>query len=598
MKYVVRRQTNTATGAHWLRRVMARASRLAKNTKWFGVQDGYLLWAKCVGKQRTASVLDTPPYVRVVGNLGTISGQLLGSPRLKVGGNRDAFHPGAGADPAPLTVEDLNEAQFPTNFSTINLTDRPSVFGLWRAAALPEAKGVTKLWFGGAADSLAQVAVYPLSSSRELYTRVEFLGRGDTGTAVNTTEAFVASVTGGYLMSPREIVVTAFRLAYPTVTPHAATDYDPVAGTIVIATPVTKPLEKIEADTGQDYGRVAMFFTQSFDVGTEGSLTSPYLVEFPNLDAFQQTLWRSAEERGYTPTTVHSQAILHPDGATTVYGRFYGFVYGTTASTQSGFEQMLTRFRLSITAGGLASWSVLSCDVTGTDASLASRRVGSVAGQFRWVEPPMVFYGAGSPWAFWAQYDISSSGLSYAPFGDGDGSATVGDFVISINKGAVEVARGVPANITLFRFTGAPTWLLDGAATTPRKFPYVACHVDTPEVFGLSFFGWDRTTEELKLCKWDTVEGFGIWEIDLTQMNLRRADRLPSISVYHRCSVVDGEVVGLPSFVANSEYAGGNAEGHIIAKGVAKSIGPVTGLSVSALGNPLQTSPLNNLYGG
>jgi hypothetical protein len=516
---------------------------------------------------------------------------------LKVGGNRDAFHPGTGADPIPLTVEDLDEAKFPTSWSTINLAVAPTAFGVWEGAALPEVKGVTKLWSGGAADSLDRdVEVYPLSASRALYTRVEFLKRGDTGTAINTTEAFVTPITGGYLMSPRDIVDSAFQLAYPTVTPHAATDYDPVAGTIVIATPVTKPLAKIADDTGQDYGKVAMFFTRSVDVSTAESFTSLYLFQFPSLAAFQQTLWRSAEERGYTPTVVHSQAILHPDGSTTIYGRFYGFVYGTAATTQSGFEQMLTRFRLSITPEGLDSWSVLSCDVTGTDASLASRRVGSVAGQFRWVEPPTVFYGAGSPWAFWAQYDISSSGLSYTPFGEGDGGATVGGFVISINKGATEVARGVPPNITMFRFTGAPTRLLDGAATTPRRFPYVACHVDTPEVFGLSFFGWDRTTEELKLCKWDTVDGFGIWEIDLTQMNLRRSDRLPSISVYQRCSVVDGLVVGLPSFVANSEYDGGFVEGHIIAKGVAKSMGVVGGLSVSALGNPLQSSLLNNLY--
>jgi hypothetical protein len=597
MSNIVRRQTNTATGAHWLRRTMATASRLAKNAKWFGVQDGYLLWAKRVGKQRTASVLDMPPHVRVVGNTGVVPGQLLGSPRVKVGGNRDAFHPGIGADPTLVTVEDLDGAQFPTSFSTINLGATPAVFGLWRASALPEVKGVTKLWYGGPSDSAAQVEVYPLSAARPLYTRVEFLGRGDTGTAINTPESFVTSITGGYVMSPRDIVDTAFQLAYPAVTPHAATDYDPIAGTIVAATPVTKSLAKIAADTGQDYGSVAVFFTRSVDVGTEESGTSLYLFQFPNLAAFQQTLWRGEEERGYTPTTVDSQAVLHPDGSTTIYGRFYGFVYGTTAPAAADFEQMLTRFMLSITPEGLASWAVLSCDVSGSDASLAARRIGSAAGQFRWVETPTVFYGGGSPWAFWPQYNIPSDGLAYSPSYRG-GYSIPTDFAIVINRGAVEAARGRPANITLFRFPALPTVLLTDATWTTRGFSYVACHVDTGGVFGVSFFGWDITTEELKLCKWDTVDGFGIWEVDLAQMNLRRSDRLPSISVYQRCSVVDGLVVGLPSFVANSEYAGGNAEGHIIARGVAKSMGLVTGLSVSALGNPLQTTPPNNLYGG
>jgi hypothetical protein len=590
MSKIVRRQTNTATGVHWLRRTMNIAARLGKNNKRSEIQDGYILRANRAGNQRSATLLDMAPHVRVVGNLGTIAGQFLGSPRLKVGGNRDAFHPGAGADPIPLTVEDLDEAQFPTNWNTINIGAAPSKFGVFLGAALPVANDRTKLRFAGRSNSFEDVLFYPLDTSEPLYHRVEFIGRGDTGVAANTNEAFVTAVTGGYVFSPREIDIAP---NYPVVLPYAATDFDPVAETIVVATPIVKPIAKTQANTGKDYGLTAIFFTRSVGVTTVTGTTSLFIFNFPASDFFEQSLWFGEEAFGYTPALIQHEAVLKPDGSTTIYGTFLSFLYGTAPEDEEDFREMLTRFKLDVSAAGQPNWSVLKCDVAGFEASLNARRFNSVEGEFEFSNKPVVFYGAGDTWAFWLSYDLTANGLNFFS----GGRATASDSSITINKGGAVVAQGGPLNVVLTRDLGElVTFIPLVTARNEYAFSYVACHVDTPEVFGLSFFGWDRTTEELKLCKWDTVDGFGIWEVDLTQMNLRRADRLPGISVYQRCSVVDGEVVGLPSFVANSEYGGGNVEGHIIAKGVAKSMGLVTGLSVSALGNPLQSSPLNKLY--
>lgn len=682
MSKIVQQRTNTGTGAYWLRRLVEKAKTLGKYASWRDVKEGYLLQAKRTGKLRSATLLDLPHKMLylgihggpllfgVAGESGTRSnyGQ---SARVPVAGSRDAFlFPGVGETKAREDVTgetSIYQALFvgyppPENFVVFDYAERLQAnfeYASGVIGARAKDSGVTAWHMYTTPDvypieqdgTQGQVVFpfMPMSPERQLGIIFEFPARAQTSLAVTIDEAFVASATGGYQFVARLLYGggdgTVIRCR-PFSLPWCAGEKNEEHIRIVV--PVTKASND-GGDVAVDKGNPALFVVliQYNEETQTQEAQSLSLWPFPSTPQFE--IIGGAVTPEFTGSLLGQPAglaltnfgdlVVLDDGSFVYYGATYRTVTDDSALNDSDYvsTNMTTGFVVQSTPTGNPNWSVFYCaiDPNTENSNSAYRRVNTTADDMEVIDQVTALKDqAGGTWGVYFLLETKGSNrVNFATAGylDGEETGDTGRIYSTrtiILNGTSVVASGLPDGVKLI-------WnsLSDLSDTTdvlalvpaPPVFGYlknnpVTVWTDTEDRFGFCFFVYRETDNSLAICSWDTVEGFALWDYDLSAMdgyiaeaqgtdsltNYGRAFmvRTPSLHCYTKARVVDGEVIRQPRFTACVGKFNGLSEDalpgatFLVVGGVATKVIEAAALAAVPIGNDLQNTPLNNLYRG
>lgn len=585
-------RTNTATGMQWLWYIKRIAGRMERNGVVRRVIDGYLLTAKKAGLTRIAQILDRPVQVRLYGVLGGVDGEAYESPAFAATMNRDGFSGTLDANVSAASQEALDAAVFPVPSVTFVGVGPPLTARVVERSivALPAPR--KEVNHQGQYELLSDVSAleyYPMTASTNLWVGAYYYGRENFGVSVVVSEGTVAELTGGYLFFPRNVAPDSVFLLPAVTLPRPATDY--LGDQLATIIPVVKQLSGTHSE---DYGNLA-FYGAFATRGEETTSVSNVLYTFPSIPQYEQV---ESGSDGVAPHVCEIAGCYHPNGEFTVYGHLFVPVFrdGSTSSTPE--EQMVTRFQLSVALNKVGSWTVLRTDVSNDDAvtGLGPRRVNSQNGQFLAPAPPAVFFGAGDPWAFSVQFTPENNRLFTRP--EGEAAVMNNTSMLVVRDGQI-VDEGKPAGCQFVRGVGTEIAVYLNSELKARQGTLVCAHVNTSDIFGVTFFVFDAATDALRLAKWDTIDGFGYWEdYDLSAIG-GTPNFLPAVTCYRMADVVEtetgSEISGRPGFLVSGVFDS-DEKTYIVNRGRAKFLAPAAGLSALVLGSNLSKGPLNRIY--
>ena len=243
---------------------------------------------------------------------------------------------------------------------------------------------------------------------------------------------------------------------------------------------------------------------------------------------------------GYAPAFLDTSVAIHPAGGVVCYGTIMNRKFsGLDLSVP---HWAMTIFKLRVTAAGAAT--VTDVRTTTTSGALAHlnldapedkrfgytrfgriTEVSQLPGSAPEDEASYISWGA----AITVEYFPDSGGQ----FSDGRGAPNLPATPIGTNDmynffgyqrwGLVVVRENqvvfdtVPEEYQISRYRSSVPAAPEYIGTAPVNQQYVACHLSEGGEFGVSFFVWSEG-DGIQLAKWDSIDGFGIWDVDFSEV--------------------------------------------------------------------------------
>jgi len=356
------------------------------------------------------------------------------------------------------------------------------------------------------------------------------------------------------------------------------------------------------SDEQYDHGLKGLVFTYiNADVvlGTEveGSSSSVVAFHLPDVPQFQQGVWVDAGEdhdddpiTGRLPSFIHGDVVAPTNDVGQQVGEFvyFGVYHGGVDVVVDGENEVdyLTTLFFADSAG---NFQILRSTSAKDELPDVPVNVPPYS------DKPLynymtAFYAAGLVWGVCIVYRGSgqlkngTTGLTNRVYGL--------SVLVANEFGIVE--DGVPAGTELFDLgddVESLTWgltVLGGDYRTASQSVF-ACHLNTTDHFGFTFAVIQNGRR--RLAKWDTLDGFGVWDFDYE--DFAGADgSVPAVNCYRRVSVAEDssggqKVVGDPGFVVSHNGGSEGGATFVVTAGKSRRVAPVGAAGGLPTGNVL-----------
>jgi len=579
-------KTNVLSSGKWASYAKKRATSVKKSAK--AVAGGFLMTWQRRGRRVDQVMLDLPHLISF-GAVSSWPGEYpyMWPRGLSVAATRDSFISGAGlkevlaseVDAATHPVTSRREYKFgsPPRFTYLTCGAGASAYVDSYAVAGITTDGEL---YGG--ESVVNVVGMP--TERPLGVDVTVVGHWVAPVAFLVSEDTILGATYGGRLVARELETTTNgnRIYLPVQMPEPATGYDEDGTTIWV--PVTRA-----AGTDYDHGDRAMFVMRvPVDPATPLADIDPppyRTLEFPNDPQFEIGQW--IEEDGYAPSYIVGELTRSGDNSDVFYGVLHAGVFADDPDVYADrhVEFITTMFRVRLDPWMNAYWDVIECNVS--DPILSDRVVNADINDPHLYWYPSAFTGAGSTWAVLVSY--SASRLQAATSGCG----VYAEKNITIVKDDQIVVRELPADYVI----GKPG--TDLLAIYPRVYGGVntkqtpfACHISEDDRFGITFLATDRNSGGYVLMKWDSIDGFSLWDnIDTSILeSIAPSTAPPVVTCYRRQTVVEGQVTGDPGFVVSIRDNTGATATLVVTNYKMTFVTPAVSATAVPMGNQLSSN--------
>lgn len=550
------------------------------------IKNGLLIHNSIRNGKRKTRVLDLPHRIAFVSTAGwPVEADYMVGKSIVAASTREGFTSGVGLK--QLTEEDL-EGDGTQRISSV----------IWAAGGTPPMQtyltstagtnhyhdsivvGEITSDNGGHEGTVGRIVMMPMSPARPLAVSVTVVGHTRMGTRLLIPESLIRTLTGGMELMPRGLKATsAFERVYlPIHIPEPAPSYSDTDMSVFV--PLTR-----SGGTERDYGERAVLLVRADVVEPGGS--SYYLVPLPQLPQFSNPPWleQGADREGFAPSYMAGSAV-RLGGVDYYYGSYLGYLYPDDAEADRYREIVSTLFRLQVDPAGVYQWDVIRCGVSSTRIAHALVNATADPEDRLCFWPSAAWAAAGDTWAVFLGFGGNSGDLR-----SGSSGLTVDNVIHSlfVCRGDAITATGLPPGVRLFNPSSGSVRIY------PRTYDRISwaqnifvCHLNTPEHFGFTFIGIDEATNRRVLAKWDTLSGWGRWDIDLSA--LPNDDAGPSIGTIscYRPITLDEEYneVGDPGFIIGLDD-GGPVATYVVTAGKATFVAPVVAGAATPVGNAL-----------
>lgn len=578
-------ETNIASAGKWTAYARRKGAAVRKGTR-YEVQGGLLMQHSNRRGKRRSRLLDLPHEIAFLGvsNWPDPNFRFRYPLYSKLAATRDGFTTGAGLkNPTEEELVELTlEKPLTTVVSGIGAPTFLPIAGRISMATLPHRGAFCGLM---ADPSMQPENLFEVPNSERFGIRALYTVHDRRDLAFQFGEAALSQWVGVSHLVTRNITEPPggnFQSEYldPNIPiPHS--DYVENRLSVVFTA-----VDSTGGDT--DYGVISPIFIQMFPdpLFPDEWLVDPVKYTFPDIPQFEQPEWEPGSvNSGHTPSYAN-MAVANTDdsGGAVIYGYFYSMI-----SAPEGRTCVSTIFRLRVDPNRVGYWGLIRCTTSGS--LLTDRDFNPPADGRRFMyDLPSAFYSEGVSWGVF--FGLDSTGFpTFGPIGN---QVTTYNTTPVIVRDTSVVFDALPAGYTVLNLEEASSSAvkIGGApAGTRLAYPNIfACHLLDKGEFGVTFSVYNENEDRRELAYWDSINGFGIWDLDLTEFNDRtiRSVYVP-VTCYRRMTLNDdGELQGSPGFI----IAAGE-EPHatfVVTDGEVTHVAPVYSLAAMPAGNALSSN--------
>lgn len=586
-----------------------RAPVVASKKGGYDVHEGFLIQYKRRGARVTATLLDLPHELAFTTiRWWPIDFRFGGPEFLTASSSRDGFTRGTGLK--DLSLDDAESAKKERRNVRLSFSDNAPSFTYITMNTPPNpttdsivSTGISTDLGGAWEGDPNSYGTMPMSVDRPL---------GIVAHVVSHNRSFVSLAVGediplvsfGRRLFARGIAEddpnNGFFMLRPHIPYPSLTFGDDDEGALLVC-PV------VQSDNlTYDYGRWSLFFVW---VGAdlrgavgEGIPVAGAHSRLPDLPQFESHEWwnrpgEDDERVGWLPSFLFGEVTKPPSGG--LGGVYYGVYVAELYDHESaggdpaqapptGF--MCTLFKVDIAPDWRTTWYVLRCSVS--RPGLEDRLVNATIDfpDRRLYAYTAAFTTETHAWGVYLTYSSDMGGGGQLEPQVTGNFTYVTDINVTVYRDQTEVGYGLPAGTRIG--SDQPEYIRFGPQVLEsQSFEQCifSCHLNEGDLFGVSFVVIDEATGRYRLAKWESEEGFSLWDFDTEEMDsIVPAGTFPPVTCYRRQTVNDdGEVVGDPGFVVGVQDRSGSSHTYVITAGKAHRVAPVLAGAAMPMGNVL-----------